>query len=247
MTGVLMMTGLVLLILLGVATPQGALADTVGGPPADDLFADYDDNDGALTVPDPLQPVNQGIFTFNDRLYFWVLKPLATGYKRVAPLTLRQGIRHFFHHLLFPVRLVNALAQGKFGPAGREFQVFLIDSMGGLGFSAVAEKEHGLTGVDEDLGQTLGVYGAGHGCYLVLPLLGPSSLRDLLGRVGDYFLDPLSYVDAGTPAAVATALETVNGASLRLGDYEALKAAAFDPYIALRDGYFQLRDAQVRK
>jgi len=200
-------------------------------------------------LADPLEPLNRVFFHFNDRLYFWVLKPVATGYARVLPGDVRQCVRDFFYNLLTPVRVVNNLLQGKWRNTGVELARFSINTTLGVGGLADAAKsDFGLTPRDEDLGQTLGVYGLGEGIYIHWPILGPSTLRDTVGFAGDSFLNPLSYLlAADTGAGIAAyAGRQVNNTSLTLGDYEQFKAAAFDPYIAVRNAYKQYRRNKVR-
>lgn len=199
------------------------------------------------TVPDPLEPVNRVFFEFNDKFYFWVMKPVATGYKTVVPEEVRQCIRNFFTNLAFPVRFANNLFQGKFFGALEETCGFLVNSTVGLGgladiATAVDIKRH-----DEDLGQTLAVYGAGPAFYINWPFLGPSTLRDSIGLAGDIFLDPLTYLGEYWYAPGARGLNIVNETSLRIGDYESLKKAALDPYVALRDAYYQNRLSKIKE
>ncbi|HBO68922.1 MAG TPA: hypothetical protein DD658_01755 [Deltaproteobacteria bacterium] len=100
---------------------------------------------------------------------------------------------------------------------------------------------------EEDLGQTFGKYGLGHGFYIVLPLLGPSSLRDAAGLAGDSFLDPVDYAADGEVVVGVKAFKAENELSLRIGDYEDLTKSAIDPYVAVRDAYSQHRAKQVRE
>ena len=201
-----------------------------------------------VQVADPIEPVNRAFFVFNDRLYFWLLKPAARGYAFVVPEFVRIGVRNAMANVAMPIRLVNSLLQGKVKGVGRELARFTINTtigMGGL-FDA-AKSGWGIPASEEDTGQTLGVYGLGHGAYLVLPILGPSSLRDAAGLGGDAFLNPLSYlVDFRTGVAIRAGA-TVNATSLRIGEYEDIKAAAIDPYLAVRDGYVQFREGQVAR
>jgi len=238
---------LVILMVILCAFPALARDSTALSLEADDLFAEYEADKKQPSVPDPLYWFNYSMYHFNDKLYFWGLKPLAQGYKFVAPVELRRGINNFFYNTLFPVRLVNTLLQGKITSAGQEFSIFMINTMGSLGFERIAQDKHGFKDSREDLGQTLGAYGLGQGFYLVLPFLGPSSLRDFAGKAGDYFLSPTGYLEDAEVKLGATALDVVNGTSLRIGDYEALKEAAFDPYIALKDAYLQLRQNRVEE
>ncbi|GAJ08020.1 unnamed protein product, partial [marine sediment metagenome] len=119
--------------------------------------------------------------------------------------------------------------------------------VGVLGFGDPAERWDELNTSEEDLGQTLGTYGIGHGFYIVWPFLGPSTLRDSIGMIGDSFLDPVSYVSPTEAYLEVRATETVNKTSFQIGDYESLKEAAIDPYVALRDAYIQNRKKKVEE
>ncbi len=199
------------------------------------------------TIPDPLEPLNRAFFEFNDRLYFWVLKPAATGYKTVVPEEVRMCTRNFFNNLAFPVRFVNNLFQGKFFAAFEETCGFLVNSTVGLGGLADIAKAVDLKTHEEDLGQSLAVYGAGPAFYINWPFLGPSSLRDTIGKVGDAFLDPVNYLGGWYYSTGAKGFDTINETSLRIGDYESLKKAALDPYVALRDAYYQNRLSKIKE
>jgi phospholipid-binding lipoprotein MlaA len=201
-----------------------------------------------VRVADPIEPVNRALFVFNDRLYFWLLKPVARGYAFVIPEPVRIGIRNALTNVVMPVRLVNSLLQGKVKGAGRELARFTINTtIGVAGLFDTAKNDWGIAASEEDAGQTLGVYGLGHGAYLVLPVFGPSSLRDAAGLGGDTFLNPLWYlVDFQTGVAIRAGT-AVNATSLRIGEYEDIKAAAVDPYLAVRDGYIQHREGQVAR
>jgi len=203
--------------------------------------------ESAETIADPLEPVNRAFFHFNDKLYFWVLKPVATGYKTIIPEDARVGVRNFFSNFTTPIRLVNCLLQAKFKGAGNETVRFLLNTTFGLaGFLDPAKKEFKIEKQDEDFGQTLGVWGIGPAFYIVWPILGPSSLRDTVGYVGDLFLDPRTYIFTRPIFYVVRPIELVNEASLTLGDYEGLKKAALDPYIALREASHQFRKNKIK-
>ena len=210
-----------------------------------DLFEDYKTTE-YQTISDPLYYFNYAMYSFNDFLYFAALKPLASGYKAITPTLVRKGVNNFFHNLLFPVRFVNTLLQGRIKEAGNEVGVFLINStMGVLGFGQIAQNEFGLFTANEDLGQTLGTYAIGNGCYLVLPVLGPSTIRDAIGRIGDSFLTPVNYVDPWELSTGLNVYDRINATSFRIGDYEALKASAIDPYAAIKDAYIQHRKEKI--
>ncbi len=200
----------------------------------------------AVQVADPLAFWNRAMFYFNDKLYFWALKPFCQGYNYVLPEAVRIGIRNFFVNTAAPVRLTNCLLQGRIFAAEAEWSRFLLNStVGMLGFGNPADQYPDLPLHPEDLGQSLGTYGLGHGLYIVWPVYGPSSLRDSLGDVGDGFLHPRGYLDSLMLSAGLWTFEKVNDTSLRIGDYETLKEAALDPYQAVRDAYVQFRMKRV--
>jgi phospholipid-binding lipoprotein MlaA len=204
----------------------------------------------AVLIADPLEPFNRAMFHFNDRLYFWFLKPAARGYNWVFPEDFRVAVRNFFVNLLFPVRLVNSILQGNFRGAGIEVSRFAVNStLGFFGFFDPSSRGLNLPMQDEDVGQTLGVWRMGHGFYINMPILGPFSTRSLVGWVGDSFLDPITwYVHPLIWRRLAvTSYRKFNNVSLTLGDYEALKEAAIDPYVAIRNAYIQYRNALVKK
>ncbi|SLM30485.1 VacJ (modular protein) [Desulfamplus magnetovallimortis] len=216
----------------------------------DELF-EYDEPETSEKddfVADPLHTVNRALFYFNDKFYFYLLKPVALGYQKVTPLFLRKGVANFFNNTLFPLRFVNNILQAKFTRAMTEGKIFFINTVaGGLGFATPAQDYFELKNYPEDLGQTLGSYSIGEGFYVVLPLLGPSTLRDLVGTAGDYFLKPVTYVEPAELAIGVSTLNTVNATTFRIGDYEALKKAALDPYVALKDAYIQMRRKKVEE
>ena len=211
-----------------------------------DLFEE-DFEEDKVQVADPLAFWNRPMFHFNDKFYFWVLKPVARGYRALVPSTVRIGVKNFFTNLTTPIRLVNCILQWKWQAANAEFARFMLNStVGVLGFGNPAKKYPKLNPSDEDLGQTLGVYGIGNGFYVVLPFLGPSTLRDSVGLVGDLFLNPTSYVEPTEAAIGIYSYKIVNDTSFKIGDYESLKKAAINPYEALRDAYIQHRTSKVK-
>jgi phospholipid-binding lipoprotein MlaA len=163
------------------------------------------------------------------------------------------SVRNFFSHLTTPVRLVNCLFQADVKCAGIETaRFFLNTAIGFAGFFDSAKTGFNLEKQDRDFGQTLGIWGMGPVFYIDLPILGPSSLRDFLGYAVDVSLDPRTYL-AFYFATISYAntggwvLDKINEASLSLGEYEDLKKAALDPYIALREAYHQHRQSKIRK
>jgi phospholipid-binding lipoprotein MlaA len=186
------------------------------------------------------------MYHFNDKFYFWLLKPAAQGYSAVAPEPVRLAVSRFFKNLTTPVRFVSNLLQFKIKNAGEELLRLVTNSTQGVaGFFDVAKTHYGIYGHDEDIGQALGSYGIGHGFYLVWPILGPSSLRDTAGLVGDFLLDPVTYVTPLEASIGIRAYDRVNETTFKIGDYEELKEAMIDPYVSIRNGYVQKRKKEV--
>jgi phospholipid-binding lipoprotein MlaA len=201
-----------------------------------------------VEVQDPLEPFNRIMFNVNDALYFWVVKPGSEIYAGIIPEPARIGIRNFFSNLTTPVRFVNCLLQGKSEGADIELRRFAINTTCGiLGFGDPALDQYGLESVHEDLGQTLAVYGLGDGFYLVLPFIGPSNARDSVGKLGDWFLNPVSYVEPTEASYGITAIRFTNNSSLHLGEYESFKSMTVEPYIAMRESYAQYRSKQIQQ
>ncbi|MGA2330224.1 MAG: VacJ family lipoprotein [Syntrophales bacterium] len=205
----------------------------------------------APAIADPIEPFNRAMFEFNDKVYFWLLKPVAQGYKAVVPEEARVSVKNFFSNLGFPIRFVSCLLQADVSCAATEVGRFTVNTVWGIGglMDPAASKDLNLQKQDVDLGQTLGVWGVGQGFYIVWPLVGPSSARDSIDIAGEYFLYPLSYMSEIAPWYVwpiVRSYEEVNSTSLRIGDYEALKEAAIDPYLAIRDAYVQYRWKKVK-
>jgi len=197
-------------------------------------------------IADPLEPINRVFFAFNDKVYFWALKPVATAYGFFVPEWGRTRIRNVFDNIHAPIRLVNALLQLKMHKFGSEFARLVLNSTVGIaGLFDIASRHPELKTSEEDLGQTFGFYGFGEGFYFVLPFLGPSSLRDAAGKVGDSFLDPIGYITPLRDAVAVRSLDQVNDTSFNIGRYEDIKESALDPYISIRDIYKQYRRNKI--
>lgn len=232
----------------GITVAQQA-AGEAGQWREDDLEALYTEAEAdVIHVSDPFRGWNKVMFTVNDRVYFWVLKPVASVYRELVPSTVRGWVQNFFRNLGTPVRFVNCVLQGKGVAARNELVKFTFNSTAGvLGFGNPAAKYPELQAPEEDLGQTFGVYGVGDGPYLVWPLIGPSNPRDTAGMVGDMFLNPLFYLQDRDARLAATAVERINDVSFRIGDYESFKQAVLEPYEAMRDAYVQKRRKDVEE
>ena len=221
-------------------------------------------SDETTEVFDPFSGYNRAMTGINDKLYFYVLKPVAKGYRWIMPNFARRGINNFFKNLYYPVRFVNNVLQLKIKNAGEETLRFAANStIGVLGLWDPAKVWFGLEAHPEDLGQTLGYWGVGSGPHIVLPVLGPSNLRDTLALApGWIYLDPVNnlfmvddWVDLDSIEDVEQAevkagilvFEEVNYTSLHIGEYENLKKDAVDFYPFMRDVYEQNRQKQIEE
>jgi phospholipid-binding lipoprotein MlaA len=206
----------------------------------------------APQIADPLAPVNKAMFYFNDKLYFWGIKPVTQVYSHVVPEDFRFAISNVYDNLWAPCRMLNNLFQLRLKAAGNEFIRFVFNSFAGVGgMGDMASEALGIKKQDADFGQTLGHYGMGHGIYLVLPVLGPSSIRDGIGLAADQLMYPLTYVRSsnltfGEKTGIF-AHEKVNATSFKIGDYESFKDAAIDPYVSMRDAFVQNRLKMVEE
>ncbi|MDL2216802.1 VacJ family lipoprotein [Desulfovibrio sp. OttesenSCG-928-M14] len=201
-------------------------------------------------IPDPLEGWNRAMFTFNDAVIEYAARPLYKGYEYVTPEFFREGLSNFFYNASFPVRFVNNLLQGRPKAAGVEMSRFILNSTAGLGGFFNPAKYHKpiVTVETEDMGQTFGVWGFGEGCYIVWPLLGPSTVRDSFGMVGDFFLDPSTYVEGHWEIAWGLkAVRIFNDLDEVLNLYDSLKQGAVEPYSSVRDAYVQYRRAKLDK
>jgi phospholipid-binding lipoprotein MlaA len=213
----------------------------------EDAFSEEDAEE--LTIADPLYYFNKGIWHFNDFVYLRLGEPAARGYNYVIPETVRGGIRNFFSNLYTPVRLVSCLLQAKWEQAGTETGRLLINSTFGiLGFADMAKEEEwtGWEVAEEDMGQAFGAWGIGHGFYLVLPLVGPSSARDGVGRLANSYLDPIDWLDIKFwEYAAIWGYREFNNYSFYEGEYTKFREMSLDPYTAMRNAYIQFRARQV--
>lgn len=203
-----------------------------------------------VVVSDPLEMLNRGIFVFNDKAYMWVVDPVASAYENIVAEDIRGCISVFFYNIAEPIRCANALLQGRFSDSGRIISRFLLNStLGVYGLADVASTEFNLSPVKATLGETLAQWGVGEGCYLVIPFKGPSTVRDFTGDTIDSFgTSPYWYwsdydfaSDWPTMMGVYTTRE-INRVSFKLGEYEKLKQLTLDPYVAIRNAYYQRRD-----
>lgn len=186
---------------------------------------------------DSLESFNRNMFYVNERLDQYALRPVAVAYTNVMPNPLERGIGNFFSNLNEITNVVNDVLQGKFKQAGHDGGRFLINSTIGMaGFFDVAERA-GISKSDgEDFGQTLAVWGVGEGPYLMLPLLGPSTLRDAPSKFIDSLTNPLSYSDDVRARNSAQALDLL---TTRVSLLAVDQIATGDRYLFVRDVYLQ--------
>lgn len=200
-----------------------------------------------VVVYDPLESMNRLFFDVNDRLYFWVMKPISKGYSWVLPHDLRECLGNFFSNIAFPVTFLNSVLQGDLSTTTVVVERFLINStIGVYGLVDVAAVEFGIPARRADFGQTLGRWGIGEGIFVFWPIIGPSNLRDTAGFATDTFFKPLPYVYDDRLIDVALfSTEKINSLSLNPDLYEDLKRYSLDPYVAVRQLYIEYRRAMI--
>jgi phospholipid-binding lipoprotein MlaA len=188
------------------------------------------------------------MFNFNYKVDRYVLKPVAQGYRTVMPEQVQIMVDNGFHNIKFVPRFFNNLLQGKFEGALRELSRFVVNSTLGIGGLFDAGKHAGLERSNEDFGQTLGVWGAPAGPYLVLPLLEPMTVRDGVGRAVDSALDPLTYVLPLFWDRIGMKIgETVNDRALNYDLFQGVEETTLDLYSSVRHFYLKRREQQIKE
>ncbi len=217
---------------------------------------EYDDDeefdDEVVDINDPFYAINYTFYNINDILYVVIMKPAAQTYNFFIPLEFRTVISNFFYNLRFPIRFVNCVLQFKGTKAAKELGGFLANSTIGLAGLGEVASHWDLKPSPEDLGQTLAYWGTGNGFYIMYPILGPSSLRDSARFIDSYFLDPVSWLRydkfggySWRTTVAITAYDKFNELSLQYEDIDALKEAALDPYVGIRDAYVEHRNKLI--
>lgn len=214
--------------------------------------ADLDEY-STVSVSDPWEPVNRAIFRFNDGVYTILLRPISKVYETVLPKPVRKGLDNVAENVRVPVRLVNNVLQGKFERARHELEKFLVNSTIGIG--GIVRQSDRIPSLAEvpaaDTGQTFAKWGIGRGPYIVLPLLGPSTLRETVGYAGDSALNPVSWVTTafGAPvwAIAIPSTNTLRSLPHQLRIYDAATENTLDPYLAARSAYIQYRNEVALK
>lgn len=211
----------------------GAGCATTSAPPPDERHP-----------RDPWEPYNRKVYEFNDSVDRAVVRPLAVGYGKITPAPVRRSVRNFFNNIRSPVDQINLVLQGRPGDAGTEFARFVFNSTLGLGGLFDVATNGNVEDYQEDFGQTLAVWGWEDSRYFILPLLGPSTVRDGIARVPDGYAD-FAYrwiLDETTRGLIA--LDVISARYNRLPLDEDMREA-FDPYIFVRDGWLQRRDHAI--
>lgn len=198
------------------------------------------------TLPDDRwEGLNRKVYKFNDAVDRAALKPVAKGYAKVTPRWMRMGIGNFLGNLEYPETMVNQFLQGKVKLGLRDTGRFLLNStLGVAGLFDVATAV-GLEANDEDLGETLAVWGVGSGPYLVLPFFGPSTLRDAPARMVDFFFDPITYADAPWEAVWGERAIDVVHSRAELLPLDGTLQRTYDPYAFIRDSWLQQREFAI--
>ena len=206
---------------------------------------------------DPLGGYNRIMTSFNDKAMVYIFNPISEAYAYVVPQPVRLSVSNFIDNIEFPIRFTNNLLQGKVQNSVDELERFLVNSTVGIGGLMDPATEHMQIPVhDEDFGQTLGHYGVGPGFHVVLPFIGPSNVRDIVGSSIDGYASPLVYVENLKEYKLPdNAQQTIwiriggfiNKNSLHLGKYENLKADAIDLYPFFRDAYEQRRIFKIEE
>ncbi|MFQ5534904.1 MAG: VacJ family lipoprotein [Sphingomonadales bacterium] len=199
---------------------------------------------------DPIEPFNRAMLKFNTGLDKVVLRPITMTYRTVFPEFFRRMITNFIWNLRSPVYLANNVLQGDMAQAGVTIKRFAVNSTVGVGGLFDPARKWGLEHRSEDFGQTLGTWGAGEGVYIVLPVLGPSSLRDGFGFGVDILMDPLTWVlldgDQQYLSYVRVGVEGVDLYERNIDTLDDLRETSLDYYSALRSYYRQLREGDIR-
>ena len=218
-------------------------ADNVTTYPGDFETGNFEDE-----IYDPLEPINRAIFSFNNFADKLILEPAAKGYKKL-PSPMQSGISNFLGNLKLPLVIINQLLQGQGGNAVESTGRFLVNSTAGVfGLIDVADKM-GLEKKDEDFGQTLATWGVGDGFYIVLPIFGPSNVRDTAGLLLTVATDPINAyaVSEGEAWIVPfrTATNAVDQRSKIIDEVNALRNNSVDYYASVRSSYYQNRKAAI--
>ncbi|MFZ4125964.1 MAG: MlaA family lipoprotein [Rickettsiales bacterium] len=196
---------------------------------------------------DPMESLNRGVFQFNEVVDGIVLKPVARSYRFITTPYMRDRVSGVAQNLGEPITVANALLQGDVNRSFIAFWRFMLNSTVGIGGMFDVASTAGLNYRSEDFGQTLGAWGVGSGPYVVLPILGPSNGRDIVGLVADYFTDPFHYaMEDNTDDFYYAAAKGIEKRERLLDPIDDIYESSIDPYVSLRSIYTQKRDAEIK-
>ena len=244
----------------GTTTSDTLKKSTLDGQKTDNNIQEFEDEfseQESEAIMDPLSGYNRVMTSFNDTLMMYIFIPLSEAYAYILPQPLRLGLSNAVDNIQFPIRFTNNLLQGKFQNSSDELERFIINSTIGVAGLIDVATNHMTTPIpahDEDFGQTLGHYGVGSGFHIVLPLFGPSNVRDVVGLTVDAYTSPLVYIENmekykipdNRDHSMAILMGSfINKSSLHLGEYENLREDAIDLYPFFRDTYEQKRDSDI--
>lgn len=195
-------------------------------------------------VNDPWEGYNRAVHKFNKGFDKVLFKPLATGYDKITPEPIQEVLGNFLNNLAYPNTIINLFLQGQFGDALTGTGRFLINSTVGIFgiFDVASSAEIPLH--DEDFGQTLAVWGWDNSRYFVLPVFGPSTIRDGFGRIGNTYMDPVSYLADKENIWAPWIIDKLH-VRIRLMDQEEVIKSSYDPYIFIRDAWLQNREFKI--
>lgn len=206
--------------------------------------------DGGLQISDPFEGTNRAIFSFNNAVDDAVIHPVVKGYQAVVPKPGRTGVRNFLRNLKSPVTFANQILQGDVDGAGSVVFRAVVNTLVGVGGIFDVAGHEGIKYEQEDFGQTLGTWGVGHGPYLVVPVLGPSSLRDYAGYAVDSFADPLRWylhnIDEEHWYYAKLGVDYLDLRESLIDILEDLESSSIDYYAAVRSTYYQRREALTK-
>lgn len=218
---------------------------------ADELYGDFEEE--MVVVDDPLESLNRVMFKFNDFMYMNVVRHVANGYRAVTPDPVERGASNFFKNLGYPIRLVGNLLQARVNGAWIETERFVVNTtLGVIGVYKAADRFERLQPIEsEDIGQALGAWGIGEGPYLILPLLGPSNVRDLFGLIGDRTVNPLkkpyTVINDSDWQLAFGVTEFIAKSPRLITLYTQMKGGSIDPYGSLKNAYSQKRRSMIEQ
>jgi phospholipid-binding lipoprotein MlaA len=229
----------ILLVLLSMISNYSFAKDSF-----DDSVILYSNSNVCNTAKDPLEKINRKLLYFNGVIDYVTLYPMAKIYDKFANSLIKKAVNNFTSNLDQPYSAINSLAQGKMENSLLNFWSFLINSTLGIGGMGDIASSIGIKPKFENIGNVLAHYGAGPGPYIVLPILGPMTARDLPDKILRPFADPIEFISQDLNLLVFI-VGTVNSRAnlLSVGDY--IKSTSLDPYISIRSMYIQRREKDV--